>query len=77
MTYRLGMRDSGWEIVNTISRTLATFGGLPMEGLTIEEAHVMKDLIEAYDRGNQADRTRDRPPSRGFAAGTDGLAAAL
>ena len=73
MTYRLGMRDSGWEIVNTISHRLALFGGMPMENLTIEEAHIMKDLIEAYDRGASAERSRDRLARRGLPVPAEGF----
>ena len=51
MRYRLGMKDDGWLVVDTERRRVAHFGGLRLDGLTPEEAHVMLGLIEAYDRG--------------------------
>ena len=51
MRYRLGMKDDGWLVVDTERRRVAHFGGLKLDGLTPEEAHVMLGLVEAYDRG--------------------------
>jgi hypothetical protein len=51
MRYRLGMKDDGWLVVDTEHRRVARYGGLKLEGLSAEEAHVMVGLVEAYDRG--------------------------
>jgi hypothetical protein len=51
MRYRLGMKDDGWLVVDTERRRVAHFGGLKLDGLTPEEAHVMLGLVEACDRG--------------------------
>ena len=51
MRYQLGLRDDGWVVVDPDSRAICAFGGLQLFGLTVEEAHVMMDLLQAYDRG--------------------------
>ena len=55
MRYRLGMKDDGWLVVDTERRRVALFGGLRLDSLSAEEAHVMLGLAEAYDRGFAAD----------------------
>ena len=55
MRYRLGMKDDGWLVVDTERRRVAHFGGLKLDGLSAEEAHVMLGLLEAYDRGVAAE----------------------
>ena len=55
MRYRLGMKDDGWLVVDTERRRVASFGGLKLEALSAEEAHVMLGLVEAYDRGIAAE----------------------
>ena len=55
MRYRLGMKDDGWLVVDTERRRVAAFGGLKLEGLSAEEAHVMLGLVEAFDRGIAAE----------------------
>jgi hypothetical protein len=61
MRYRLGMKDDGWLVVDTERRRVAHFGGLRLESLSPEEAHVMLGLIEAYDRGVAAEEGFSRP----------------
>ena len=62
MRYRLGMKDDGWLVVDTERRRVAHFGGLKLDGLSAEEAHVMLGLIEAYDRGIAAEAGPPAPP---------------
>ena len=64
MRYRLGMKDDGWLVVDTERRRVAHFGGLRLESLSAEEAHVMLGLIEAYDRAAEAEESsRPQPPA--------------
>jgi hypothetical protein len=62
MRYRLGMKDDGWLVVDTERRRVARYGGLKLEGLTPEEAHVMLGLVEAFDRGAELDADDAFPP---------------
>ena len=55
MRYRLGMKDDGWLVVDTDNRRVAHFGGLRLDRLSAEEAHVMLGLMEALDRAAEAE----------------------
>ena len=55
MRYRLGMKDDGWLVVDTERRRVAHYGGLKLDGLSAEEAHVMLGLAEAVERGTDAE----------------------
>ena len=55
MRYRLGIKDDGWLVVDTERRRVAQYGGLKLDGLTAEEAHVMLGIVEAHDRGADED----------------------
>lgn len=63
MRYRLGMRDDGWLVADTAHRRVAEFGGVRLDGLSADEAHVLLGLVEAAERGAAAGpETREPPP---------------
>jgi hypothetical protein len=62
MRYRLGMKDDGWLVVDTDNRRVAHFGGLRLDRLSAEEAHVMLGLMEALDRAAEAEHDAPMPP---------------
>ena len=63
MRYRLGMKDDGWLVVDAEHRQIAEFGGIKLDGLSAEEAHVMLGLVEAVDRGFGTDPSAASPHS--------------
>ncbi|NNM72762.1 hypothetical protein [Enterovirga aerilata] len=73
MRYRLGMKDDGWLVVDTERRRVAHFGGLKLEGLSPEEAHVMLGLAEAYDRGLASEDDTGSGAISGRSAGGAGV----
>ena len=50
MRYRLEMQHGGWRVLDRFWDVTAEFGGIPLERLTIEEAHVMLGLLEDCGR---------------------------
>ena len=75
MRYRLGMKDDGWLVVDTERRRVAQFGGLKLEGLSAEEAHIGLGLMEAFDRGVATGAEREPLPRLAENAGQDALQA--
>lgn len=59
MRYRLGMRDDGWLVVDTDGMCVAEYGGMKLDGLSAEEAHVMLGFAEAVERGTGAEPFSD------------------
>ena len=55
MRYQIEMQQHGWRVRDRFWDTTAEFGGIPLEHLTIEEAHVMLDMLEACDRAELED----------------------
>jgi hypothetical protein len=52
MRYQIEMQHEGWRVRDRFWDTTAEFGGIPLEYLTIEEAHVMLGLLEACERAS-------------------------
>lgn len=50
MRYKLGMRDDGWLVIDTDSQRVAAFGGCVLQALSVEEAHLMLDMLQSQDR---------------------------
>ena len=50
MRYQIEMQQHGWRVRDRFWDTTAEFGGIPLEHLTIEEAHVMLSMLEDRDR---------------------------
>ena len=50
MQYPMEMQEEGWRLVDPVLNITADFGGVPLEHLTLEEAHVMLELLQHRDR---------------------------
>jgi hypothetical protein len=50
MRYQIEIRQHGWRLRDRFWDLTAEFGGIPLEHLTIEEAHVMLGMFEACER---------------------------
>lgn len=70
MPYKITMRDDGWAVLDPVSKSVARLGAFALEGLTVEEAHVLLGMLEARDRLSVAHSSAYRglptlsPPAR-------------
>jgi hypothetical protein len=49
MQYPIEMQEDGWRLKDPVRNATAEFGGVPLERLTLEEAHVMLELLQHRD----------------------------
>jgi hypothetical protein len=49
MEYPIEMQEDGWRLKDPVRNATAEYGGVPLEHLTLEEAHVMLKLLQHRD----------------------------
>jgi hypothetical protein len=55
MRYQIEMQHEVWRVRDREWDLTAEFGGIPLEHLTIGEAHVMLGMLEAWERAVMED----------------------
>jgi hypothetical protein len=55
MRFQIELQQDGWRVRDRFWDTTAEFGGIPLEHLTLEEAHVMLGMLEDVDRAEMGD----------------------